>query len=301
MGFGRDGMAAMRAPLPAFEAGSEYYQHVARGYDLISGTYDGVEAANAVGRRLRRHMQAALFRTFRPGDRVLELGCGTGIEALALAERGVEVVATDVSEEMVDVVRRKAASAGLRNLVPRRLAARDVGALVEEFGGASFDGSYSHGGVLNMDPRIDEAAAALRRLLRPGARFLCTVVNQTSLFEAVFYPLVLKPRKGYRRLGRDVPIPITRHEAHRSFVVPTRFYSPRAFVRTLGDGFVLRRLEGLQILLPPWNLSDWMDRLAPLARAAEAIEDRLADRRPFNSWGSIFLAELERAGDGRDG
>ena len=290
----------MRSSLPAFGAEPEYYRHVAKGYDLISETYDHVEAANWVGRRLREHMQAALFRTFRPGQRVLEIGSGTGIEALALAQRGVDVVATDLSEDMVLLLRRKADSLDLRNLASRRLAAHEIGSLAAEFGDASFDGAYSHGGVLNMDPRIEEVSAGLTRLLRPGARFLSTVVNQTSLFEAVFYPLVGKPRKGYRRLGHDVPIPITRHEAYRKYVVPTRFYSPHAFVRILGDSFALRRLEGLQILLPPWNLSDYLDRLGPFARAVEAIEDRLADKRPFNSWGSIFLAELERVSDGRD-
>lgn len=287
----------MRTALPAFRADEEYYRYVSRGYDLISGTYDDVEAANWVGRRLRRRMQAALFRTFRPGDRVLEIGCGTGLEALALAERGVRVVATDLSRDMVDLVRRKADSRGLDGgLLTRRLAAHEIGGLLEEFGEAAFDGAYSHGGVLNMDPRIGDVGAGLARLLRPHARFLCSVVNQTSLFEALFYPLVLKPRKGYRRLGRDIPIPITRHEGFRNYVVPMRSYSPDAFVKALGQGFALRRLEGLQVLLPPWNLSDWIERVAPLARAVESLEDRVAARRPFRAWGSIFLAELERVG-----
>ncbi len=286
----------MRTSLPAFEAEPEYYRHVAHGYDLISDTYDHVEAQNAVGRRLRDRMQTALSRTFHSGERVLELGCGTGIEARARAQGGVEVVATDLSEGMVRLVRRKATSLGLRNLDARRLAAHEIDSLLEEFGGASFDGAYAHGGVLNMDPRIGDVATGLAHLLRPSATFLCTVVNQTSLFESVFYPLVLRPRKGYRRLGRDIPIPITRHEAHRRYVVPTRFYSPAALVRVFGDAFELRRLEGLQILLPPWNLSDWIDRLWPIARAMEAVEDRIADKPPFNAWGSIFLAELERVG-----
>jgi len=285
----------VRTALPAFEGNPDYYRHVAHGYNQITNSYDHVEAANWVGRRLRRRMQEVLFQTFRDGDRVVEVGCGTGIEAIALAERGVSVVATDLSEDMVRLVREKAAAKGLTNLEARTLAAHEVGKLHEEFGNG-FDGAYSHGGVLNMDPRIEDVADGLARLVRPHGRFLCTVVNQTSLFEALFYPLVLKPRKGYRRLGRDVPIPITRHEEFKKYVVPTRFYSPHRFLQIFGGDFRARHLEGLQILLPPWNLSDWIDRLDPLARAMEAIEVRLGDRRPFNSWGSIFLADLERVG-----
>src|SRR5207249_3418229 len=135
------------------------------------------EASGWVGRRLRRRMQAALFATFRAGDRVVEVGCGTGIEAIALAERGVDVVATDLSEDMVRLVRTKAAARGLKHLEARTFAAHEVGKLQEEFGNG-FDGGYSHGGVLNMDPRIEEVASGLARLVRPGGRFLCTVVNQ---------------------------------------------------------------------------------------------------------------------------
>lgn len=285
--------------LPRFSPEGSFYDHVSRGYDMIAATYDSVEAANVVGRRLRRRVQDSLFRTFRPGQRVLEIGCGTGIEALALAERGVTVVATDLSSDMVALVERKARERGLGNVETRRLAAYEIRDLVDDFGPQSFDGAYSHGGVLNMDPQIDAFASGISNLLRPAARLLCTVVNQASLFEILFYPLVLRPRKAFRRLGNDIPIPITRHEAYRTYVVPTRFYSPRAFIAKFDGAFSLCRLEGLQILLPPWNLSDYVDRLAPLARAAEAVEERLADKRPFNSWGSLFLAELERVGDVR--
>ncbi len=238
---------------PGFEAGRAYYEYVARGYDLIANTYDDVEATNAVGRRLRRKFQEAIRRVFQSGDRVLEIGCGTGIEALMLASRGVEVLATDLSKAMVHRVRAKAASGGLSNLTARRMAAHDVGSLVEEFGESSFDGAYSHAGALNMDPCLSDVATGLGRLLRASARFVCTIVNQISLFEAVMYPLFFKPRKGYRRLGNVIPLPITRLDPLRDYVVPTRFYSPKAFYRHFRTCFTVKDLVGLQILLPPWN------------------------------------------------
>ncbi len=284
------------ARLPEFAANPAYYEHVARGYDRIATTYDAVEAQNAVGRRLRRRMTEALASAFHAGDRVLEIGCGTGIEAIGLAERGIDVVATDVSSEMVERVAAKAKARGLRNVTDRALAARDLDHIAEEFGPASFDGAFSHGGVLNMEPDLDRAAAALARLVRPRGHLLCTVVNQTSLFEIVVYPLALRPRKAFRRLGNEVPIPITRLEAYRRYVVPTRFYSPRAFARVFAPSFVVRHLRGLEILLPPWNLSEYVDRLEPLARVAETLEDWVGSRPPFNAWGCIFLADLERVG-----
>ena len=279
---------------PDFSGSPDYYLYVARGYDLISTTYDGVEGSNAVGRRLRARMQGALYRTFHAGDRVVELGCGTGIEALALASRGIEVVATDPSEGMLERVREKAAEYGPSQLTTRRMAAHEIGSLAAEFGEGSFDGAYSHGGALNMDPNLGAVAAGLARLLQPAGKALFTVLNQVSLFELLFYPLVFRPRKAFRRLGNIIPIPITRHAAHKAFVVPTRFYSPRAFFRFFRDAFTLRRLEGAQIVLPPWNLSDEVDRFEAITGPIAAIEDRFAATPPFNQWGSVFMMELER-------
>lgn len=291
---GRGTMDQPGGTLPEFAGSEEYYAHVADGYDLIANTYDEIEAQNVVGRRLRNRMQEVLSRSFQPGDRLLEIGCGTGIEAIALASSGVEVVATDLSEQMVTRVRAKARNQRVGNVTCRLMAAHQIGELVEEFGEASFDGAYSHAGALNMDPLLCEVRSGLGRLLRVGGQFVCTVVNLTSLFEVLFYPLVLRPRKAFRRLGNVVPIPITRLEAFNRYVVPTQFYSPAQFLEYFKDGFVLRRLEGLQIFLPPWNLSDYVEHLEPLARFVEAFEARLADKPPFNSWGSLSLLELAR-------
>ena len=289
----KEGPVPRQQTLPGFDREREYYDYVAHGYDLISSSYDNVEAVNPVGRRLRAKMQQALLRTFLPGDHVLELGCGTGIEALALARNDIEILATDLSAGMVEKVRRKATELGVGNLEVRCLAASEIDCIVSEFGKGAFDGAYSHGGALNMDPQLGKVARGLASLIRPSGKFLCTIVNQASLFETVFYPLVLKPRKAFRRLGNDVPIPISRLRPHDRYVVPTRFYSPRAFTRIFQPEFALRRLEGLQIVLPPWNLVNLVTRLAPVMRGFEAIEDRISNRPPFNSWGSIFLAEFE--------
>ncbi len=280
---------------PQFRAEPVYYEYVAHGYDLIADSYDEVEARNFIGRRMREKVQDVLLRTFQPGSRVIEIGCGTGIEALALASNGVRVLATDLSEEMVQRVRSKTEALGVDNITVHSMAAHEVGRLEEEFGRSSFDGAYSHAGALNMDPRLSDVAAGLSRILRPSGHFVCTVVNQTSLFEALFYPLFLRPRKGYRRLGNVIPTPITRLDAFKHYVVPVRSYSPGAFLRHFSRDFELRHLEGLQILLPPWNLSHYLERLEPLARILVALEDRLSKLAPFNRWGNVFLMDLVRS------
>ena len=49
-----------------------------------------------------------LDTAFQPGEQVLELSCGTGEDALHLAEQGVRILATDPSAGMLEVARKVA-------------------------------------------------------------------------------------------------------------------------------------------------------------------------------------------------
>ena len=70
------------------------------------------EALNPLARWTRRRSLAALDAAFGPGDRVLELGCGTGLEAVHLARRGVQVVATDAAPGMIAILQAKVTASG---------------------------------------------------------------------------------------------------------------------------------------------------------------------------------------------
>src|SRR2546425_977049 len=137
-------------------------------------------------------------------------------------------------------------------------------------------------------------AAALAASLRPGAKAVLTAANRISLFELLVYPAVGRPRKAFRKLGQNVPIPVSREGAGKRYVVPTRFLSPREFLSALGADFDVESWRGLQVLTPPWNLVD-MARLFRLAVAPlEVLEDHFGQMRGFRSLGSIFLMTLRR-------
>jgi ubiquinone/menaquinone biosynthesis C-methylase UbiE len=74
-------------------------------FDTLAPGYDACFTESVLGRTLRRTVWSWLDGVFAPGDRVLELNCGTGEDALHLATRGVQLVATDASAPMLDVAR----------------------------------------------------------------------------------------------------------------------------------------------------------------------------------------------------
>src|SRR5690242_7730990 len=86
-------------------------------FDCLADQYDEVFTNSLVGRAQRNIVWNALEQSILSGQRILELNCGTGEDALHLARRNVSVVACDASARMIEVARRKLRGQGLANRV----------------------------------------------------------------------------------------------------------------------------------------------------------------------------------------
>jgi SAM-dependent methyltransferase len=109
----------------------------------------------------------------RAGSRVLDLGCGPGRHALALARRGVQVVGIDHSDDFIALARQSAAAVGLS----AEFRAADVRALDEH---GDFDAviCLCQGGFGLLGGREDEALIArFAAALRPGGRLALTAFH----------------------------------------------------------------------------------------------------------------------------
>ncbi|GAA4911991.1 class I SAM-dependent methyltransferase [Streptomonospora salina] len=96
----------------------------------------------------------------RPGERILDAGCGTGELTAALADAGADVVGVDASPEMIDRARVRFPHLDLR--------VADVRELDVEPG---FDAVLSNA-VLHWIPEASAAASSMAAALRPGGRLV---------------------------------------------------------------------------------------------------------------------------------
>ena len=70
-------------------------------FDSVADAYDGPLGNNALVQAVRARTLAEVRRRVPPGAALLDLGCGTGLDAAALAQQGYRVTAIDWSPEMV--------------------------------------------------------------------------------------------------------------------------------------------------------------------------------------------------------
>ncbi len=146
------------------------------------------------------------------GRRVLDVGCGGGLVAEALAVRGAEVTGVDVSAPALAVARAHAAAGGLRI----RYEAGRAEAL--PFGDGAFHAVICADCLEHVDD-LEAVIAEVARVLAPGGTFCFDTFNRTFLSRVVVTWLVERRlRREYRSLGVTDPAAVV-HEWRR-FVKP---------------------------------------------------------------------------------
>jgi len=112
----------------------------------------------------RKYIRLLDLLEAKPGQRVLEIGCGWGGFALEAAKRGLRVTGITLSREQLEFARRRVSEAGMERLVELRL--QDYRHLSE---------AYDHIVSIEMFEAVGEEnwdtyTSTLRRCLEPGGR-----------------------------------------------------------------------------------------------------------------------------------
>jgi len=134
----------------AGEMGERWLRHLERLEGMIA----------TVGRALMEHA------AHRPGERVIDVGCGGGATSIDIARRvgnGGSVLGVDISPALIGAAQRRARDAGVTNVAFRCADAATFAA------GAPFDRLFSRFGLMFF-PHAQSAFANLHRLLRPRGR-----------------------------------------------------------------------------------------------------------------------------------
>ncbi len=257
-------------------------------FDAAAADYDRGFTDTPLGACLRRAVWRRLDARFAPGDRVLELGCGTGEDALHLAHRGVRVVATDAAAAMVETARRKLAAAGDGGSVNtggsevRLLAIEDLGA---EPASPPFDGAFANFGGLNCVADLAAVARALAERLRPGAPVLLCVMGPLAPWEWLWLLRRGQPREIFRRLRRG---------GVRWRGLTVRYPAIGTLRRAFAADFRLLRVSAVGALLPTTSFAPWAARHPRLLAALDRLERRVERLPPLPWLTDHYLAELVR-------
>jgi SAM-dependent methyltransferase len=248
-------------------------QYCSAPFDAIAERYDDTFTISKIGQAQRASVWKELEKTFHPGDHVLELGCGTGVDASFLAQRGVTVFACDASPQMIAVAQRRtqeltdASRAAVRLHL---LRADEIVSLKEQ---GPFDGAFSNFGALNCVAELRPLAIDLATLLRPGASAMLCLMGSCCAWEIAWYLGQGKPRKAFRRLRCAG---VTARLADQA-TVHVQYPAVRSVARTFLPDFRLKSVKGIGVSVPPSYVEPWVARFPrwfDLCRQADSVLGR---------------------------
>jgi ubiquinone/menaquinone biosynthesis C-methylase UbiE len=256
-------------------------------WDAAAETYDLDFPNTLIGRAQRESIWREVEKVFTSGQRILELNCGTGIDAVFLANRGVRVLACDIAPRMIELAQRRANSMQSRELIEFRvLATENIELLGNE---ALFDGAFSNFSGLNCVNDLPTVAQKLAKLLKPGARLVLCMIGRFVPWEMAWYMARGNPGRAFLRFKQ-----VTVGRVAEDGIVNVRYPSVRKLTRNFAPGFRLRKLQGIGITLPPSYL-EYLAQRFPLILARLAQLDRRLGRLPLlRLMGDCVLLQFER-------
>ena len=218
---------------------------------------------------------------------MLELGGGTGEDAVWLAQQGFQPTLTDASPAMVAHARAKLAAFGARAEVT---AAEDLGAFADRHcadGSPSFDAAFSNFAALNCLDDLEPQRRAHARLVRPGGTAFLVLFGIASPGEILTETLRGRPTQAFRRFQRGA---VAARLGGQSFTV--RYHRSAMVKAAMRPWFRLQRRYGIGIFVPPSAAEPWISRHPGLLRLCEKLD--LLAAGPFALLGDHILYRFER-------
>jgi SAM-dependent methyltransferase len=259
---------------------------IGRAFDAQAAGYADAVQGNALLAGMRAHARAALTAAVPAGAHILELGCGPGIDAVWLGERGYRVTAIDVSAEMVAQARRRVTAAGLTHRVSIECLAVEC---VRVLAPAGFSAVYSSLGPLNcVDLGASVARDVIGRIEADGA-LVVTAMGRICPWEWLRFGLAGRWARATVRLKGRVDVPLG------DYMVPTRYYTPGELAAVFEpQGMQATTVRGLGVATPPPFLKGSASRHPRWLRSLRWIDDRIGQLPVVRACGDHFLLVMRK-------
>lgn len=218
-------------------------------FDNAALKYDATFTNSVIGRMQRDliydHVSFLLKENL--SQKILEINCGTGEDAIWLAKQDFDITATDISGKMIEVALSKS------NLNNVRFFQADINKISTDFEPNSFDLIFSNFGGLNcLSP--GELASFLKNatsILTQSGKLALVIMPKNALWEQLYLLLKMDFRNIFRR-KREYAIAHVDGQKVKTF-----YYNPKDIVNLANTRYFVHTLKPIGFFIPPSYLESY--------------------------------------------
>jgi len=233
---------------------------------------------------MRSLVHGVYLKYIPKGSSILELNAGTGVDAVFLAEQGYKVYATDISEEMIDILKAKGKSEKAK-IEAKTLSFDEISTIAEN----NFDAIVSNFGGLNCINDFSKLSNDLAAKLKPNGLFIAVVMNKICPWEIFYYIITLKFGEAFRRFKKQGIMA----ELNGGKVL-TYYFTPGEFTAAFSRNFTKVKLFSLGLKTPPPYLLGIYNRLKPLVKLWMKLDKIFMSMPILNLMGDHFIIVMKK-------
>lgn len=258
--------------------------NVSAAFSKQAPVFDQQSNENKLSEYFRSVYREELIVQLKPNSKILELNCGTGIDALYLAHLGHTVLATDNAPGMLETMEDKIEKENLNDRVKtRRCSFHDISTIQD----GPFDHIVSNFGGLNCTNNLKDVLSQLAPLLKKDGKVTLVIMPKISPWEIL---MLFKGdfKTAFRRFRKNTPAHI---EGVHFYCY---YYNPNYVMNTLKKEFKLVTLKGIFITVPPEFYKDFVERYPKLFSFLSKVDRLISGFFPFTYCCDHYLITLQK-------
>ncbi|BAV05562.1 Methyltransferase domain-containing protein [Filimonas lacunae] len=256
-------------------------------FNKQSAIFDHIYTPNLIIQYKRQAVRDHMAAYLAPHSHILELNAGTGEDATYFAQQGHSVHATDIAEDMQQVLREKVQARGLTHQVSQEICSYTSLNNLQQQG--PYDAIFSNFAGLNCTGQLHQVLSSFSPLLKPGGLVTLVIMPRFCLWEVLLL-LKGKWRTAFRRFKGKNGVP-----ARVEGIDFTCWYYPPRFIQgCLQEEFELLQTEGLCTIVPPSYLNTFPVKYPRLYQQLIKWEKRYKHTWPWRLIGDYYIISLRK-------
>jgi len=253
-------------------------------FDKAALHYDVTFTHSKIGKMQRDLVHKHLSKQIASVKNILEINCGTGEDAIWLAQQNFKITATDISPKMIEVAKKKAAFENLN------LVTGDITKLGATFSGQEFDLIFSNFGGLNClsKPELKQFFEDSETILAHKGTLILVIMPKNTFWEQLYFLVKAQFSSVFRRKKESVLAEVDGEK------VRTYYYNPKDIVNLAGNSFKCVSQKPIGFFVPPSYLEPFFRNKNRLLRLLNSMENLISGWSFLSKRADHYIITLQK-------